>query len=295
MPGLIAKFYADPAKLAFRDLTAADIHPVAVNILNQQRDGKYLIPSPAATLPTLAGNGTYGREYLLQQVVPTEFDGTSYFGSVQHRVSANNSLRATYLKSNQVIEEAFGWADASPSPTRGDNTSWLGGMTDTHTFGSRLVQEVTVGYFDLQNNRISKYRDILNSTLGIYNPIEAYVGGLASLMPTVDINTQRNSGGIGNAWDFFDDQRVLNASSRWTLLAGAHSWQAGLEYRRINLEGEYCRAPMATWTTATGHCSSPGTAPPAAVPTSIRATRAATSWPTTTVCSCRTTGALARA
>ncbi|HTV01359.1 MAG TPA: TonB-dependent receptor, partial [Luteitalea sp.] len=78
-----------------------------------------------------------------------------------------------------------------------------------------------------------------NSTLGIYNPIEEHVGGLAALMPTIDINTQRNSGGIGNAWDFYDDQRVFNASGRWSLLAGAHSLQAGLEYRRINLEGEY--------------------------------------------------------
>ena len=33
-------------------------------------------------------------------------------------------------------------------------------------------------------------------------------------MPTIDINTQRNSGGIGNAWDFFDIQRVLERLRR---------------------------------------------------------------------------------
>ena len=237
--GLIAKYFANPATLTFRTLQPSDIHPVAINILNTQRNGQFLIPSPSASLPMLPGNGTYGREMLLQQVVPTEFEGASLFGSLQHRFSTDNALRASYVRSNQIIEEAFGWADASPSPTQGDNTSWLAGLTDTHTFGSRLVQEVTAGYFNLQNTRISKNRDILNSTLGIYNPIEEYVGGLAALMPTIDINTQRNSGGIGNAWDFFDYQRVFNASSRWSLLVGAHTLQAGVEYRHINLEGEY--------------------------------------------------------
>jgi len=33
-------------------------------------------------------------------------------------------------------------------------------------------------------------QDIFNSTLGINNPLEQAVGGLASLMPTVDIVTQ---------------------------------------------------------------------------------------------------------
>ncbi|HTV01151.1 MAG TPA: carboxypeptidase-like regulatory domain-containing protein, partial [Luteitalea sp.] len=163
--GLVAKFFTNPDTLTWRTLTPADIHPVALNILNQQRDGRYLIPSPSSSLQGLPGNGTYGREYLLQQVEPTEFSGGSFFGSLQHRVSASNALRATYVRSNQVIEEAFGWADASPSPTQGDNTSWLGGVSNTHTFGSRLVQEINVGYFNLQNTRISKHKDILNSTL----------------------------------------------------------------------------------------------------------------------------------
>ena len=112
-------------------------------------------------------------------------------------------------------------------------------MSNTHAFGSRLLHEVNVGYYDLQNTRISKYRDILNSTLGIYNPLEHAIGGLAALMPTIDINTQRNSGGIGNAWDFWDIQRVWTASDKWTLAGETHTLKAGLEYRRINLQGEY--------------------------------------------------------
>ena len=231
-PGLIAKFFTDVNTLTFRELTAADIHPVALNILNQKRDGRYLIPSPSADMPVLRGNGTFGRELLAQQVIPTESNGWSGFGSLQHRIGSNNQTRATFVRSTGQVEEAFGWADASPSPTYGNTPALLGGVTNTHNW-SRLLQEVTVGYFDLENTRISKNRDIMNSTLGIYNPLEASIGGLAALMPTIDINTQRNSGGIGNAWDFFDRQRVLHASARWSLVAGRHTLQSGVEYRRI--------------------------------------------------------------
>jgi hypothetical protein len=237
--GLIAKFFVDPQQLVFRELTPADIHPVALNILNVKRDGRFLIPSPTPGLQLLDGNGTYGREHLLQQVVPTEQEGLSAFVSIQHRVGASNQTRLTVTRSTQDVEEAFGWADASPSPTLGRTPAWLGGVSNTHTFGSRVLHEANVGYYDLQNTRISKYRDILNSTLGIHNPLEHAIGGLAALMPTIDINTQRNSGGIGNAWDFFDIQRVWSASDRWSLVGDRHTVQAGVEYRRINLHGEF--------------------------------------------------------
>ncbi len=237
--GLIATFYADPARLVFRELTPADIHPVALNILNTKRDGKLLIPSPTSAQPVLRGNGTFGREYLQQQVIPTELRAFSGFGSIQHRTASSNQTRATLTRSNQDVDEAFGWADASPSPTFGKTPAWLGSLSNTHTFGSRLLHEIGIGYFDLQNTRISKHRDIFNSTLGIYNPLEHGIGGLAALMPTIDISTQRNSGGIGNAWDFFDVQRLWSISDRVSLVTGRHTVQAGFEYRRINLTGEY--------------------------------------------------------
>lgn len=237
--GLIAQFFSDPARLTLRTLTAADIHPVALKILNVKRDGQFLIPSPTGNQPVLNGNGTYGREYLQQQVIPTELQGSSLFGSVQHRLGTANQTRVMLARSNQEVDEAFGWADASPSPTLGTTPAWLSGVTNTHAFQGGVLHEATVGYYDLQNTRISKYRDIYNSTLGIYNPLEDAIGGLAALMPTIDINTQRNSGGIGNAWDFFDIQRVLSAADRLTVSRGAHTLQAGVEYRRVNIAGEF--------------------------------------------------------
>ncbi|HZI79409.1 MAG TPA: TonB-dependent receptor [Vicinamibacterales bacterium] len=237
--GLIAKFFADPARLTLRELTPGDIHPVALNILNVKRDGQYLIPSPQTGQPVLAGNGTFGREFLQQQVIPTELEAMSGFLSVQHQLGSSNQTRFTLSRSIQDVSEAFGWADASPSPTLGQTPAWLGGLSNTHAFGSRVLHEANVGYYDLQNTRISKHRDIFNSTLGINNPLEHAIGGLAALMPTIDIVTQRNSGGIGNAWDFWDIQRVWSVTDRWSVVTDRHSLQAGVEYRQIGLEGEY--------------------------------------------------------
>ncbi len=237
--GLIAQFFEDPARLIFRQLTAADIHPVAINILNQKRDGKLLIPSPTGNQPLLRGNGTFGQEFLQQQVVPTELKAASGFVSLQHRIGDSNNTRFTLTHAKQDVQEAFGWADASPSPTLGQTPAWLGGISNSHTFRSRVLHEANIGYYDLQNTRISKNRDILNSTLGIYNPLEYSIGGLAALMPTIDIVTQRTSGGIGNAWDFWDIQRVWSASDRWSLATVRHTLQAGVKYRRINLKGEF--------------------------------------------------------
>ena len=237
--GLLATFFSDPGQLVFRQLTPADIHPVALNILNTKRNGQFLIPSPTGSQPILKGNGTYGREYLQQQVIPTRLDGMAGFGSVELRTGTANRTRATLTHSAQDVHEAFGWADASPSPTLGRTPGWLGGVSHTHSLGPQWLHETNIGYYDLQNTRISENRDLFNSSLGIHNPLEAGIGGLAALMPTIDINTQRNSGGIGNAWDFFDIQRMWSASDKWTRATGSHTLQAGAEYRHVNLEGEY--------------------------------------------------------
>ena len=144
-----------------------------------------------------------------------------------------------YIKSQQLVEEAFGWANSSPSPTQGLTPGYVASLSHTHTFGPSWINDLRGGFFELFNTRISKHRDILNSTLGIYNPLEFGVGGLAALMPTIDINTQRSTSGIGNAWDFFDRQRNAYLMDTVTSVRGSHTLQFGAEIRRMTLAGEY--------------------------------------------------------
>lgn len=267
IPGLEAKFFstvANPAQPVFRQLTATDIHPVAINILNQKRNGSLLIPSVTAGMPVARGNGTFGRELIQTLNFPTFYNSWSGAANIEHNFSSTNRLRLGYVKSVQFVEEAFPWANSSASPTFGQTPGYVASLSDIHNFGSSWVNEFRGGFFELNNTRISKYRDILNSTLGIYNPLEVAVGGLASLMPTVDINTQRSSSGIGNAWDFFNRQHVINVADNVTRILGRHNLQFGGEFRRPTVAGEYmartnCDLDYDNWAFfLTGHGASGG-------------------------------------
>lgn len=240
--GLERKFFssvANPAAPVFRQLTAEDIHPVAVNILNQRRNGKLLIPSVTPGMPVTPGNGTYGRELIQTSNFPTFYNSWSGSASIEHNFAAANRLRLNYVKSQQFVEEAFPWANSSESPTLGLTPGYIASLSDIHNFNSSWVNELRGGFFELYNTRISKFRDIFNSTLGIHNPLESAVGGLASLMPTVDINTQRGTSGIGNAWDFYNRQRTINIADAVTNVRGTHVLQFGTEFRRTSIAGEY--------------------------------------------------------
>ena len=242
IPGLEQKFFAstaDAANPVFRQLNAGDIHPVAINILNVKRNGQLLLPSVSVGNRLLPGNATYGREREQVNAFPTFFNSWSGSLSLEHNFAANDRVRLSYIKSKQFVEEAFPWANSSVSPTQGQTPGYTASLSHSHTFGSRWTNELRGGFFELFNTRISRYRDILNSTLGIYNPIEEAVGGLAALMPTVDIMTQRSGAGIGNAWDFYDRQRNMYATNLVTHVRGSHTLQFGGEARRTNLKGEY--------------------------------------------------------
>lgn len=242
IPGLEQKFFtsvANPANPVFRQLTASDIHPVAINILNVKRNGNLLLPSVNSSNRLLPGTSTYGREREQINAFPTFFNSWSGSLSLEHNFAGNDRLRLSYIKSRQFVEEAFPWANSSVSPTQGQTPGYTASLSHLHTFGSRWTNEFRGGFFELFNTRISKYRDILNSTLGIYNPLEVALGGLAALMPTVDIVTQRSGAGIGNAWDFYDRQRNAYITNLVTHVRGSHTFQFGGELRRTNLKGEY--------------------------------------------------------
>ncbi len=241
IPGLEAKFFSNstPGEVALRTLTAQDIHPVAINILNQKRNGRFLLPSYTSSMQPLTGNANFGDEGLLQQSFPSFYNSWAGSGSIEHNFSTTNRLRLNYIQSASKVEEAFGWANSSPSPTTGLTPSYTASLQHTKTIGTQWVSEFRGGFFELFNTRISKFRDITNSSLGIFNPLEGAVAGLASLMPTVDINTQRSTSGIGNAWDFFDRQRVINISETLSYTRAKHTMQFGAEFRRPTIKGEY--------------------------------------------------------
>lgn len=241
IPGLERKFFdsVDPANLRLRTLTPLDIHPVAINVLNQRRNGRFLLPSADPSLRVLPGSASFGEESELVQSFPTFFKNWAGSATVDHNFTATNRLRLNYAQTSQFVEEAFGWANSSPSPTQGQSPSYTAALNHYMSFGPKWLNHLRGGWFQLFNTRISVYRDIFNSTLGIFNPLEPAIGGLASLMPTIDISTQRSTAGIGNAWDFFDRQRTANMTNVTSYTSGKHTISFGPELRRTTLAGEY--------------------------------------------------------
>ena len=90
IPGLENQFFASTTNAAqplFRQLTAADIHPVAINILNVKRNGKFLLPSVTSANRLLPGNATFGREQEQVNAFPTFFNSWSGSLSLEHNFS----------------------------------------------------------------------------------------------------------------------------------------------------------------------------------------------------------------
>ncbi|MEJ7609172.1 MAG: Plug domain-containing protein, partial [Bryobacteraceae bacterium] len=124
IPGLENKFFtntANPAAPVFRALTPADIHPVAINILNVKRNGNLLLPSETPANRLLPGNATYGREREQVNAFPTFFNSWSGSASIEHNFTSNDRLRLNYIKSQQFVEETFPWANSSVFTDAGIN------------------------------------------------------------------------------------------------------------------------------------------------------------------------------
>src|SRR5262245_58038353 len=122
-PGLFQKFFGttnpNPANLQFRQMTPADIHPVAINILNAKREGVgFLIPTPSPDLRALPGNGAFGRELFLQQVIPTEVNSWAGVGSLQWTPREKDRFRLNYNNTiSNVSKRSDGPTARPPLPT----------------------------------------------------------------------------------------------------------------------------------------------------------------------------------
>ena len=187
----------------------------------------------------LPGNATFGREREQVNAFPTFFNSWSGSLSLEHNFSSSDRLRLNYIKSQQYVEEAFPWANSSVSPTLGLTPGYVTSLSHIHTFGPHWTNELRGGFFELFNTRISKFRDIFNSTLGINNPLEA--GGRRPRVAHADCRyrdpeiRRRNRQRVG----LLRPPAQCLRHRPGHLVRGAHSLQFGGEVRRTNLKGEY--------------------------------------------------------
>ena len=185
-------------------LTAADISPVAVNLLNLRNPatGNFVFAPPrtnnvigvdrsnrtsAGAITTRAfqfGNAPVTNRALFEDnplvqelnVRPSEFEQHQFTTRLDGRLSKNNTLTGTFFFSNFPALDSFPDPSSLISPfvlRRADRNRTLA-ISDQHVFSPTLINEVVFGYFYLNNTRqldepfLSP--DLTSNAVGITNP-----------------------------------------------------------------------------------------------------------------------------
>ena len=185
-------------------LTANDISPVAIKLLNLQNPatGDFIFAAPRANGRIIGfdrANRTAGlittRAFqfgaapvitrqlfednpLVQQlnVRPSEFEQQQFTTRLDGRLSKNNTLTGTFFFSNFPALDSFPDPSSLISPfvlRRADRNRTLA-ISDQHVFGPTFINEFVFGYFSLNNTRTLDDAflspELTSEALGIGNP-----------------------------------------------------------------------------------------------------------------------------
>ncbi|MCA1579028.1 MAG: carboxypeptidase-like regulatory domain-containing protein [Acidobacteria bacterium] len=185
-------------------LTAADISPVAVNLLNLRNPatGNFVFAPPrtnnvigvdrsnrtsAGAITTRAfqfgaapvtNRALFEDNPLVQElnVRPSEFEQHQFTTRLDGRVTKSNTLTGTFFFSNFPALDSFPDPSSLISPfvlRRADRNRTLA-ISDQHIFSPTLINEVVFGYFSLNNTRQLDEpflsADMTSAAIGINNP-----------------------------------------------------------------------------------------------------------------------------
>ena len=228
---------------------SACISDVAVALLNLRNPvtGDFIIPAPR-TNATLIGNditagpSVGGNPFLRQRnVVPAEFTQDQYAAKLDGQLSSNNRLSGT------VFYAEFPGYDPFPDPSslvspftlKRDDKNATVALSDTHIFGSSMVNEIRGGMFYLDNTRQldDPFLDITNASVGIPNPANIYdtsnaTTRLGHYIGRPGGTMERFSFGGPN--DSFNkrEQRTWTIGNTLTWSTTSHALRMGGEFRR---------------------------------------------------------------
>ena len=267
--GLPAVCAATPAPAGC--LTAADISPVAVNLLNLRNPatGDFVFASPRANgriigadranrtgglITTRAfqfGNapvtsrGLFEDNPLIQQlnVRPSEFEQNQFTTRLDGRLTSNNTLSGTFFFSNFPALDSFPDPSSLISPfvlRRADRNRTLA-ISDQHIFSPTLINEFVFGYFSLNNTRSldDPYLtpELSNDAVGILNPAVQFDSSPGTLRLGHFIGrpgTNLTQFSFGGPNDSFNrrDQKTFSFANNVTWIRGNHTFRFGGDFKR---------------------------------------------------------------
>jgi hypothetical protein len=187
-------------------LTAADISPVTLNLLNLRNPatGGFILPSTRAggriigydrtnrntagvittrgfqfgLNPGITTRALFEDNPLMQQlnVQPSEFKQHQFTTRLDGRLSKNNTLSGVFFSSNFPALDSFPDPSSLASPftlRRADQNRTLA-ISDQHVFGPTLINEARFGFFHLNNTRTLDdpflTDEFTSAAVGISNP-----------------------------------------------------------------------------------------------------------------------------
>ena len=181
------------------------ISPVAKNYLDQ-----FIPRSPTGTVVKL---------------IPSPLDAYNFVSRVDYTVSSKNNLYGHFFKDNYERISSPGNLDYVPESNVADIKNY--GITDTHTFSSTFLNEMTVSYLDTESFRTATER-VPPRDMGI-NIDEGYLGVGMSL----------NVSGGPNL-SFTGPERQVYRNWHWkdvmTLVRSAHTFKWGYEGQYVNFD-----------------------------------------------------------
>ena len=252
-------------------LTAADIAPVAVHLLNLRNPatGDFVFASPRANgriigvdranrtgglISTRAfqfGNAPvtnralFEDNPLIQQlnVRPSEFEQNQFTTRLDGRLTSNNTLSGTFFFSNFPALDSFPDPSSLISPfvlRRADRNRTLA-ISDQHIFSPTLINEFVFGYFSLNNTRSLDEPfltpELGNEAAGIINPAVQFDSSPGTLRLGHFIGrpgtnlTQFSFGGPNDSFNL-RDQKTFSFANNVTWIKGNHTLRFGGDFKR---------------------------------------------------------------
>ena len=252
-------------------LTAADISPVAVNLLNLKNPatGNFIFAPPrtnnvigvdrsnrtsTGALTTRAfqfgtapvtNRALFEDNPLVQElnVRPSEFEQHQFTTRLDGRLSKNNTITGTFFFSNFPALDSFPDPSSLISPfvlRRADRNRTLA-ISDQHVFSPTFINEVVFGYFSLNNTRTLDdpflSADLSNEAVGIINPAVLFDDSpgtrrLGHFIGRPGTNlTQFSFGGPNDSFNR-RKQQTFSIGDNVTWIRGNHTLRFGGDFKR---------------------------------------------------------------
>lgn len=253
-------------------LTAADISPVALNLLNLRNPvtGGFVLPSTraggriigydrsngtAAAIttrafqfglnPSVTTRNLFENNPLMQQlnVQPSEFKQHQFTNRLDGRLSKNNTLSGVFFFSNFPALDSFPDPSSLASPftlRRADQNRTLS-ISDQHIFGANLINEARFGFFLLNNTRSLDdpflTEEFTSAAVGISNPALLFDDSPATRRLGHFVGrpgTNMSQFSIGGPNDSFNQrkQQTFSFSNNLTWIRDNHTFRFGGDLKR---------------------------------------------------------------